>query len=111
MAGEAAGETNKYGSTFRCPTEGRPEGATARGETKRLDIRGDVYTCRREILRTPVPTIRAGIQTETWEGGKEESGGRPETEGGRSGGRGGGADGGGYTPRPGGVAPHTRLVC
>ena len=45
----------------RGPTEGRPQNATARGETKRLDIRGDVEAYRRESLCTPVPTEGAGV--------------------------------------------------
>ena len=110
MAGEAVVETNKYRSTFRGPTEVRPKGATVRGETKRLDLRGDVETRQRESLRTPGPTVRAGIQTETWEGGKEESGGRPGMEGGRSRGGGGGAGEGGPAPHTGGVVPHIGVV-
>ena len=100
VAGEAASENNMGRPTFRDPTEGRPEGATTRGVTKRLDLREDVKTHWRESFRTPGPTVRAGIQTETWEGGKEESGGRPGMEGGRSRGGGGGAG-------EGGPAPHT----
>ena len=42
VAGEAAGETNAGRPTFRGSTEGRPEGATARGKTKRLGLREDV---------------------------------------------------------------------
>ena len=39
---EAADEANTGRSTFCGPTEGHPKSATARGETKHLDIRGDV---------------------------------------------------------------------
>ena len=63
VAGEAAGETNAGRPTFRGPTEGRPKGATAQGETKHLDLREDVETHRRESLRTRGPTVRAGINT------------------------------------------------
>ena len=45
VAGEAAGETNTGRSIFCGPTKGRPESVTARGETKRLDFRGDVEAC------------------------------------------------------------------
>ena len=61
VAGEAAGETNTGRSNFRGPTEGRRKSATARGETKRLDFRGDVEAHRQESLRTPRPTLRAGV--------------------------------------------------
>ena len=61
VAVEAARETNTDRSTFRGPTEGRSKSATARGKTKRLDLRGDVETRRRESLRTPVPTVQTGI--------------------------------------------------
>ena len=77
MDGEAAGETNAGRPNFRGPTEGRPKGATARGETKRLDLREDVETHQQESLRTPGTTVRAGIHTANWEGGKEEFGGGP----------------------------------
>ena len=65
MAGEAAGGTNEDGPIFRGSTESRTKGATARGETKRLDLGDDVKTHRREILRTPGPTILAGFHTAT----------------------------------------------
>ena len=48
-------------STFCGPTEVHPKSATARGETKRLDFRGDVEARRRESLRTPGPTEGAGV--------------------------------------------------
>ena len=50
VAGEAAGETNADRPTFRGSTEGRPEGATTRGETKRLDLGEYVETYQRESL-------------------------------------------------------------
>ena len=46
VAGEAAGRTNEDGPTFRGSTESRTEGATARGETKRLDLGVDMETHR-----------------------------------------------------------------
>ena len=61
VAGEAAGETNTNRLTFRGPTDGCPKSATARGETKRLDLRGDVEARQRESLRTPGPTVREGV--------------------------------------------------
>ena len=57
----AADESNKGRSTFRGPTEGRPESATTRGKTKRLDIRGDVEARRRESLCAPGTTEGAGV--------------------------------------------------
>ena len=45
MAEEAADETDTGGKNFRGSTEGRPESATARGETERVDIGGDAEAC------------------------------------------------------------------
>ena len=61
MAYEATEEANTGRSTFCGPTEVRPESATVRGKTKRLDIRGDVEDRRQEILRSPGPTEGAGV--------------------------------------------------
>ena len=72
VACEAAGETNADRPTFRGSTEDRTEGATARGETKNLDLGEDMKTHRQESLRTPGPTIREGIHMANWEGGEEE---------------------------------------
>ena len=110
VAGEASGETNTDRPTVRGSTEDCTKGATARGETKRLDLGGDVETHRRESLHMPGPTIRAGVHTANWEGGKEEPGGGQETAGGQSGGRGGGFGEGGLAPHTGGVVPHTGVV-
>ena len=49
MAGEAARGTNEDGSTFCGSTKSRTKGATAQGETKRLDLRDDVETTWRLI--------------------------------------------------------------
>ena len=51
VATEVADETNTVGRSICGPTEGRPESEGARGETERVDIGGDVETCRRESLR------------------------------------------------------------
>ena len=45
VAGEVADKSDTGGQTFRGPTGGRPKIATARGETERVDIRGDVEAC------------------------------------------------------------------
>ena len=81
------GGTNEDGSTFHGYTESRTEGATARGETKRLDLGDDVETHRQESLRTLGPAIRAGFHMAAGEGGKEEPGRRQEKAGGQGGGR------------------------
>ena len=45
MAGEAANEADTGGHAFCGPAGGRPESATACGETERVDIGGDVEAC------------------------------------------------------------------
>ena len=45
VADEAAGEIDTGGQNVCGPAEGRPESATARGETKHVDIEGDVEAC------------------------------------------------------------------
>ena len=110
MADEAAKGTNTDGSSFRGSIESRTEGATAQGETKRLDLGVDVETHQRESLHTPGPAIWAGLQTTTGKGGTEEPGGRQETAGGRSGGGGGGLVEGGPAPHTGGVVPPSGVV-
>ena len=47
VAEEAADETDTGGQNFRGSTEVRPESATARGETERVDIGGDAEACQR----------------------------------------------------------------
>ena len=110
VAGEATGGTNKDGPTFCGSTESRTEGATARGETKRLDLGDNVETHRQESLRTTGPKIRTGFHTASWEGGKEEPDGRQETAGGQSGGGGRGFGEGAPAPHTGGVVPHSGVV-
>ena len=88
VAGEAAGGTNTDGSTVRGSTESRTEVATVRGETKRLDLRVDVETHRRESLCMPGPAVRDSIQATAREGGTEEPGGGQTEEGGQGGGGG-----------------------
>ena len=110
VAGEATAGTNTDRSTFRGSIESRTEGATARGETKRLDLGVDVETHRRESLRTPGPAIRSGLQTTTGKGGTKEPGDRKETAGGRSGGGGGSFGEGGPDPHTGGVVPPSGVI-
>ena len=61
VSGEATVEANTGRSTFCGPTEGCPESATAQGKMKRLDFREDVEDHQRENLRTPGPTVWAGV--------------------------------------------------
>ena len=61
VADDFADEANMGRSTFRGPTEGRPKIQTARGDTKRLGIRGDVETRRQESLCAPGPMEGAGV--------------------------------------------------
>ena len=61
VAGEAVKGTNTDRYTFRGSTESHTEGATARGETKHLDLGVDVETHRQESLHTTKPAIRAGL--------------------------------------------------
>ena len=110
VAGEAVKGTNTDGSTFCGSTESRTKGATARGETKRLDFGVDVETHQQESLRMPGPAIRAGLQATPGEGGTEEPGDRQETAGVRSGGGGRGFGEGGPAPHTGGVVPPSGVV-
>ena len=61
VASEATAGTNTDGPTVCGSMESRTESATARGETKRLDIGVDMETHQQESLRTPGPAIRAGL--------------------------------------------------
>ena len=110
VAGEATAGTNTDGSTFRVSTESRTEGATVRGNTKRLDLRVNVETHRRESLRTPVPTIRAGLQTTTGKCSTKEPSYIQETAGVRSGGGCGSFGEGGPAPHTGGVVTPSGVV-
>ena len=46
VAAEAANKTNTGVRSIRGPTEGRPKSEGARSETERVDIGGDVESCR-----------------------------------------------------------------
>ena len=65
VAAEAANKTDRDGQNFCSPTEGRPEIATAGGETECVDIGGDVEACRRESLGTPRPKERTSAKKTT----------------------------------------------
>ena len=65
VASEAANKADMGGQTVCGPTGGRPESATARGKTERVDIGGDVEACRQESLRVPGPTERASAKETT----------------------------------------------
>ena len=60
MAGEATDKTITYGRTLCGSTESRTEAETAGGETKILDLGGDVEAHRRESLHAPGPAVREG---------------------------------------------------
>ena len=65
VAAEAGDKTDMGGKNFRGPTEGRPESATASGETERVDIRGDVEVFQQESLRAPGPKESTGTKKTT----------------------------------------------
>ena len=62
VAGEATDKTITDGRTLCGSTESRTKAETAGGETKRLDLGGDVEAHRRESLRSPGPAVREGGQ-------------------------------------------------
>ena len=78
VADETANKTYTGGQNFRGPTEGRPESATARGKTERVDIGGDVEACRRESLHALGSKERAGAKKMTRASDKGEFGGGSE---------------------------------
>ena len=80
------------------------------GETKRLDLGGDVAARRRESRHAPGPTVQPGGQAGLGEKDPTESGEGQEEEDGGGGGGGGGVDEGGSTPHPRGVAPPSGVV-
>ena len=110
VTSEAAEGANEGGRRIHGPEEGRPESEGARGETERVDIGGDVDTCRRESLCALGPGERAGINKTTGTRHQGELGGRSETARRRGGGRGGGAGWGGPTPHQGGLEQNTWAV-
>ena len=91
-------------------TESRTKAKTAGGETKRLDLGGDVEAHWRESLHAPGPAVREGGQDAVLKSGASELGEGPTEEGGRGGGGGGGSGEGGPASYPRGVVPPSVVV-
>ena len=110
MAGGAAGSAIKGGRALCGSTESRTKDSAEGGATKRLDLGGDVATCRRESRLAPGSNDRTGGATDLGATDPTEPGGGSEAEDGGGGGGGGGIDEGGSTPHPRGVAPPSGVV-
>ena len=110
MAGGATGGAIEGGHTLCGSKESRTEKGAAGGETKRLDLGGDVAARRRESRHALGPTVQPGGQADLGEKDQTESGGGQEEEDGGGGGGGGGYDEGGSTSPPRGVAPPSGAV-
>ena len=110
VAGEASCKTITDGQTICGSTESRAEGKTAGGETKHLDLGGDVEAHQRESLRVPGTAVRDSVQASDGESGAIEFGGRQTEEGGRGRGGGGGSGEGGPTTYPRDVVPPSGVV-
>ena len=110
MAGGATGGAIEGGHTLCGSTDSRTEKGTAGGETKRLDLGGDVAARQRESRHAPRSAVLPGGQADLGEEDQtESSGGQEEEDGGVRGG-GGGTDEGGATPHPRRVAPPSGVV-
>ena len=110
MAGAATVGAIADGHTLCGSKESRTETSTARSDTKRLDLGGDVADCRQESRHALRPAVMPGGQTEVGEGDREEPIKGQEKEDGGGGGGGGGLDECGSTPHPRGVAPPSGVV-
>ena len=110
VAGEATDKTIMDGRTLCGSTESRTKAETAGGETKRLDLSGDVEAHRQESLHAPGPTLREGGHAAVVKSGASELGEGPTEEGGRGGGGGGGSGEGGSASYPRGVVPPSGVV-
>ena len=98
MADGATGGVIEGRHTLCGSMESRTEKGAAGGETKRLDLGGDVAARRRESRHAPRPAVLSGGQAYLGEEDQTESSrGQEEEDGGGRGG-GGGADEGGDTP-------------
>ena len=110
MVVEATDKTITDGQTLYGSTESRTEAKTAGGETKRLDIGGDVEAHRQESLHAPGPAVQEGGQEVIGESGASEFGDGPTEEGRRGGGGGVGSGEVGPTSYPRGVVPPSGVV-
>ena len=110
MAGGATGGAIEGGHTICGYMESRTEKCAAGGETKRLDLGGDVAARRRESRHAPRPAVLPGGQADLGEEDRAEPRKGQEEEDGGGGGDGGGIDEGGSTPHPRGVEPPSGVV-
>ena len=110
MAGGATGGAIEDGHTLCGSTESRTEKGAAGGETKCLDLGGDVAARRRESCHTLRPAVLPGGQADLGEEDRTEPRKGQEEEDGEGGGGGGGADEGGATPHPRGVETPSGVV-
>ena len=110
MSGGATGGAIEGGHALCGSTESRTENGAEGGETKRLDLGGDVAARQRESCHAPGPEVLSGGKTYLEEKDQTESSGGQEEENGGGGGGGGGVDEGGSTPHPRGVAPPSGVV-
>ena len=110
MASDATGGAIEGGHALCGSTESRTKNGAEGGETKCLDLGGDVAARGRESRHAPGPTVQPGGQADLGEKDLTESVGGQEEEDGGGGGGGGGVDEGGATPHPRGVAPPSGVV-
>ena len=87
MAGGAAGCAIEGGRALCGSTESRTKDGAEGGETKRLDLGGDVAARRRESRLAPGPKDRTGRATDLGATDPTEPGGGSEEEDGGGGGR------------------------
>ena len=110
MASGATGGAIEDGHALCGSTESRTENGIEGGETKLLDLGGDVAARRQESCHAPGPEVLSGGKTDLGEKDQTESSGGQEEEDGGGGGGGGGVDEGEATPHPIGVAPPSGVV-
>ena len=110
MSGGATGGAIEGGHTLCGFTESRTEKSAAGGETKRLDLGGDVAARQRESRHAPRPAVLTGGQADLGEEYRIGPCRGQEEEDGGGGGGGGGSDEGVATPHPRGVAPPSGVV-
>ena len=110
MAGGAAGGAIEGGHALCGSTESHTKDGAEGGETKRLDLGGDVAARQRESCHAPEPEGMSGRTTDLGAADQTEPGGGSEEEDGGGGGGGRGIDEGGSTPHPRGVAPPSGVV-
>ena len=75
MAGGATGGSIEFGHALCGSTESRSVNGAEEGETKRLDLGGDVAARRRESRHAPEPKGLSGKKTDLGAADQTESGG------------------------------------